>query len=514
MRPRTASRATARGRCPRRSAMSFAALPPGHVRQPPPGPKALQRPRGLADLVGAFAAAAPPLALPTAPSSAGSAAASLVPSLSFIGKAALPPLRFVSASAARQHPSKKAAGYIYADAVTSTQRMLGVCDGISGVQQMGLRPDELPLQMLAQCQLGINELVNRGRVPVNSDGHWLMELIKDAYDRTDALGATTALLVALEENRRLAIANIGDCALLLLRLSPVGDARLVKRFRTDALRYEANKPVQLMRFANTNPADTHLVISGARMNTVACEPGDLIVMGSDGIFDNLEDEEIVAILEEFFLELSAGSRGGLSADDARRLAQSSSNRARGKLADTGLPAVLVLQQAAQALVDAAIANVSTEGVNASGTQEAEVSKQRRLPGSADDTTALVAMVVEASSPAAGSDLLRPPPPTAAAMFAKGEGEGDEDAVGLAEFLMKGTRWRGKITGCGMEGVLGSLGPLAGLGLDFECCASAGEPIEDEFEESSTRCAEDEEEGRSGANGSGSRRPPAGECAVS
>jgi len=494
--------------------MSFAALPPGHVRQPPPGPKALQRPRGLADLVGAFAAAAPaPLAVPTAPSSAGSAAASLAPSASFIGKAALPPLRLVSASAARQHPSKKAAGYIYADAVTSTQRMLGVCDGISGVQQMGLRPDELPLQMLAQCQLGINELVNRGRVPVNSDGHWLMELIKDAYDRTDALGATTALLVALEENRRLAIANIGDCALLLLRLSSVGDAKLVKRFRTDALRYEANKPVQLMRFANTNPADTHLVISGARMNTVGCEPGDLIVMGSDGIFDNLEDEEIVSILEEFCLGLCTGSRG-LSADDARRLAESSSTRARGKLADPMLPAVLVLQQAAQALVDAAIANVSTEVVNARGPQEAEAAKQRRRPGSADDTTALVAMVVEASSPAAGSDLLRPPSPTAAAMFAKGEGEGDEDAVALTEFLMKGTRRRGKITACGMEGVLGSLGPLAGLGLDFECCASPGEPADDEFEESSTRCAEDEEEGRSGANGSGGRRPPAGECAVS
>jgi len=100
------------------------------------------------------------------------------------------------------------------------------------------------------------------------------------------------------------------------------------------------------------------------------------------------------------------------------------------------------------------------------------------------------------------------------MFAKGEGEADEDAVGLTEFLMKGTRRRGKITACGMEGVLGSLGPLAGLGLDFECCASPGEPAEDEFEESSTRCAEDEEEGRSGANGSGGRRPPAGECAVS
>eukprot|EP00972_Heterocapsa_arctica_P005189 769952-Heterocapsa_arctica.AAC.1 len=80
----------------------------------------------------------------------------------------------------------------------------------------------------------------------------------------------------MEDSRRLAVAHVGDCALLLLRPVPDRPFCLSREYRTDALRYEANKPVQLMRLNGAQAADSHLVIQGARVNTVPCRPGDLL----------------------------------------------------------------------------------------------------------------------------------------------------------------------------------------------------------------------------------------------
>merc|ERR1719419_920799 len=143
----------------------------------------------------------------------------------------------------------------------------------------------------------MDRCIAAGKVPSHGDGHWLMTLLQEAYDRTAVCGATTVLLVAMEDSRHLVVANVGDCGLLMLRPESSSSLHLSRQFRTEEVRYEANKPAQVMRFANTVPAESHLVIQGARVNSVSCNRGDLLVLGSDGIFDNLEDEEIALIVE-------------------------------------------------------------------------------------------------------------------------------------------------------------------------------------------------------------------------
>merc|ERR1740117_2036690 len=49
-------------------------------------------------------------------------------------------LRFHSASAIQQHPIKRDQQMIQADAVEESPSLLGVCDGVSEVQKMGIRP--------------------------------------------------------------------------------------------------------------------------------------------------------------------------------------------------------------------------------------------------------------------------------------------------------------------------------------------------------------------------------------
>jgi len=346
------------------------------------GTKSLKPPRGLHDLVG-----------PSAPFGAVHKGAK---------QSAQGPLRFVSTSAFGQHPVKRDAGYVYADAVANNPRLLGICDGVSGVQALGLQPDELPRQLLEQCSKVMDVCIAAEEIPCGGDGHWLMSLLQDAYDQTIAWGATTVLLAAMEDNRCLVVANVGDCGLLVFRPDSSQPSRFSKEFRTDALRYEANKPVQVMRLANSVAAQTHLVIQGARVNTVRLCPGDLVVLGSDGIFDNLSDEDISLILEG---HCAAATHA--PADDNRFAAGAacpdSSPVPSGVVPEQQpqlpppRPTVVQLKRAAAALVDSAIASVRVDAVTeATEEQPWEASRRQNVGGNADDTTVIVALVVEAS----------------------------------------------------------------------------------------------------------------------
>mmetsp|Transcript_79603 Transcript_79603/g.251580 ORF Transcript_79603/g.251580 Transcript_79603/m.251580 type:complete len:561 (-) Transcript_79603:163-1845(-) len=315
------------------------------------------------------------------------------------------PLRFISASASRQHPIKREAGYVYADAVTRAPRLLGVCDGVSGVQQLGIKPDELPRELLQECSKAMDHCIAADEVPCDGDGHWLMSLLEEAYDRTAALGATTVLLAAMEDCHRLVVANVGDCGLLVLRPDPSCPSRLSREFRTDELRYEANRPVQVMRLPNTTAAESHLVIQGARMNTVNCFHGDLVVLGSDGIFDNLTDEEIASIVERhcgaFDLSLDSACSPDMPAIcSVARLDSSTPRSEPDGSPDQPVPMVQRLQEAAAALVDAAIRNVRPDAAEPDGhepPQAVEAVRSEKPGGNADDTTAIVAVVLEASN---------------------------------------------------------------------------------------------------------------------
>jgi len=279
---------------------------------------------------------------------------------------------------------------------------------VSGVQNLGISPDELPLELLEECRKAMDARVERGEVPDTGDGHWLMSVLREAYDATSAQGATTVLLAAMEDCRRLAVAHVGDCALLLLRPVPDQPFRLTRVYRTDPLRYEANKPVQVMRLSGSPPSESHLVIRGARVNTVPCRPGDLLVLGSDGLFDNLGDEDINEIVEAHCAGIPVV--GESSELDVRCSGPESSGSPCGAPEDLeqvpgrGRPTVQQLARAARALVDAAIANVRTDALEGPEEEPSWEAARREKPGgNADDTTVLVAAIVEAGEDSDGDD---------------------------------------------------------------------------------------------------------------
>jgi hypothetical protein len=178
--------------------------------------------------------------------------------------------------------------------------------------------------------------------------------MEESYSSTRALGATTMLLASMLDNGLLVTANVGDCSLMVLRV--VGAAknqRLQVVFRTQVTRYEATKPVQVQRLPNMPESRTHHTLANAKCDTVMLQPSDYLVLGSDGLFDNLQEREIQEIIERHC------PMGGVAPSK-------------------------VLAEAARVLVDTAISQ-ATQASNAG---------QKPSDYNADDTTALVASAVE------------------------------------------------------------------------------------------------------------------------
>lgn len=263
-------------------------------------------------------------------------------------------MRLNSSSSSRQHPSKQASGIPNADATEESPRLLGICDGVSGCTKLGISPDVLPRELLAACRNKSRPWFDKVGVSGDNNGRWLRSLMEEAYNSTRSLGATTMLLASVLDNGLLVTANVGDCSLIVLRVLPADKSpRTQVVFKTQATRYEATKPVQVQRLPNMPESRTFHILQNAKCDSFMLQPSDYIVLGSDGLFDNLQDREIQEIIERVC------PMGGV--------AQSK-----------------VLAEAAKDLVDTAISRAS----------QATGGNGARNDFNPDDTTALVASAVE------------------------------------------------------------------------------------------------------------------------
>merc|ERR1712206_19388 len=99
----------------------------------------------------------------------------------------------------------------------------------------------------------------------------------------------------------IAVLSIGDCELLVLRRTLGVHAPLEAVFHTEMQRIEGNAqaPLQLARVDERIDAefDENLAIEvierGSAVHCISVYEGDIMILGSDGVFDNLFLDEIV-----------------------------------------------------------------------------------------------------------------------------------------------------------------------------------------------------------------------------
>ncbi|KAB5588417.1 Protein phosphatase PTC7 [Ceratobasidium theobromae] len=172
---------------------------------------------------------------------------------------------------------------------------LGVADGVGGWAHHRVHADSARFARMLMHHCASEIATEALCVPDHSP----RDILHLAYERTVAsfratgtAGSSTALVAVLRDGE-LSVAHLGDCMLAVVR-----DGRFV--VRSEDMQHSFNFPYQLGPHSSTTPrADAQLI-------TEKVVPGDIVILASDGLGDNLWDDEVLAEVERFV----AGARAG------------------------------------------------------------------------------------------------------------------------------------------------------------------------------------------------------------
>jgi protein phosphatase PTC7 len=183
------------------------------------------------------------------------------------------PIKVEIASKVLPHPEKVSWGG--EDALFVQGRTFGVFDGVSGAEKL----DGVPLYSAT--------LAKQLKADTGKDGLSAQEMKKKLLDAAEfadasATGASTAVVASIGEDGLLQAVNLGDSALLVIR-----DGSIISRTR-DIVHY-FDCPYQLSEDSPDRPKDSTVL-------QTKISPGDIIIAGSDGVFDNLDDASICEIV--------------------------------------------------------------------------------------------------------------------------------------------------------------------------------------------------------------------------
>ncbi|KAH9662084.1 putative protein phosphatase 2C 26 [Citrus sinensis] len=162
--------------------------------------------------------------------------------------------------------------------------VIAVADGVSGWAEQNVDPSLFSRELMANASYFVED------VEVNYDPQILM---RKAHAATSSVGSATVIVAMLERNGILKVASVGDCGLRIIRKGQI-------TFSSSPQEHYFDCPYQLSSEA---VGQTYL---DAMVTTVELIEGDTIVMGSDGLFDNVFDHEIVSMTTRFIDVSEAG----------------------------------------------------------------------------------------------------------------------------------------------------------------------------------------------------------------
>ena len=274
----------------------------------------------------------------------------------------------LSGSACMPHPLKRDSGGEDANFILLSEQpksddaerkrgrvlgVIGVADGVSAWAEEGVDAGTYSRKLMANTRLAAVSMMKKDPIlqfgGAESDAAPsrkplpLQSLIQ-AQDTTREEGSCCALVYAVsscagDKTMRMDVTSVGDCGLRVIRGGNVVYASKVQE-------HAFNRPYQLgseQLFPGCDIASKSAVTEG-----IPLQVGDAIVAGSDGLFDNMFDTDIVAVMSEFtarstYTKETAKQAAALIADIATRNSIDSSYRSpfavevASKLPNGGLP---------------------------------------------------------------------------------------------------------------------------------------------------------------------------------
>lgn len=163
--------------------------------------------------------------------------------------------------------------------------VLGVADGVGGWRDYGVDPSLFPSTLMQICE----RLVQEGRfTPQDPVSILATSYCEIQENKAPLIGSCTACVVALHrEENTIYTANLGDSGFLLIRGGEV-------IHRSEEQQHYFNTPFQL---AVAPTVLEGMVLSdspqSAETSSYNVKEGDIILLGTDGLFDNMHEEMIL-----------------------------------------------------------------------------------------------------------------------------------------------------------------------------------------------------------------------------
>ena len=224
---------------------------------------------------------------------------------------------------------------------------LGVADGVGSWRQYGVDPREFPHLLMKECRNILQEAASDAR---RNRGHDKFnraiapsEVLAQAYDRVkveNVIGSSTACVALFDGIRhQLHFSNLGDSGIIVLRHIDSEVAGSLKRNR-ETPRTERksdlrvafvsqqqlksfNHPYQLgwtgeeLTDEDIENGSSFKKASDSCSSSIHVRRGDIIIMATDGLFDNVDIDDIAEMGLQWEKENDLVGEGGIQAREAR-----------------------------------------------------------------------------------------------------------------------------------------------------------------------------------------------------
>lgn len=183
-------------------------------------------------------------------------------------------LKLLSGSCYLPHPDKEATGGEDAHFICENKQAIGVADGVGGWADVGINAGEYARELMSNSASTIQYEPEGSIDPAR--------VLEKAHSSTNAKGSSTACIITLS-NEGIRAINLGDSGFMVVR-----DGCTV--FQSPVQQHGFNFTYQLESGDGGDPP------SSGQVFTIPVAPGDVIIAGTDGLFDNLYGNEVTAVV--------------------------------------------------------------------------------------------------------------------------------------------------------------------------------------------------------------------------
>jgi protein phosphatase PTC7 len=172
------------------------------------------------------------------------------------------------------HPAKVAKGGEDAYFISNDMKIVGVADGVGGWGDIGVDPALYSKSLMEGAKLAVEENALVTRDPV--------EIMNEAYQFSSYVQGSSTCCILVLDGTRLSGANLGDSGFMVVR-------GLEIIYRTKEQQHSFNFPYQIGTGSADKPEHSQRI-------QVEVQPDDLVIVGTDGLWDNLFDDDIIDVL--------------------------------------------------------------------------------------------------------------------------------------------------------------------------------------------------------------------------